>query len=96
VSRAARELVSKALNPEYKLRVTPIGPKKSSAPSVSGRKPPYSRVRAGYGGPFKGPGFDSIWTDMSEIVRPTCDGIHGREYISTTVDLEESPVFIFW
>ncbi len=42
---------------------------------------------AGYGGPFSGPGFDSMWTDMSEIVRPTRDGIHGREYISTTVDL---------
>jgi hypothetical protein len=36
---------------------------------------------------FAGPGYDSMWTDMSEIVRPTRDGIHGREYISTTVDL---------
>ncbi len=42
---------------------------------------------AGYGGPFVGPGFDTIWTDMSEIVRPTRDGIHGREYISTSVDI---------
>ena len=42
---------------------------------------------SGYGGPFSGPGFDAMWTDMSEIVRPTRDGIHGREYISTTVDL---------
>ncbi len=42
---------------------------------------------AGYGGPFAGEGFDGIWLDMSEIVRPTRDGIHGREYISTTVDL---------
>jgi hypothetical protein len=42
---------------------------------------------AGYRGPFVGPGFDEIWTDMSEIVRPTRDGIHGREYISTTVEL---------
>ncbi len=42
---------------------------------------------AGYGGPFAGPGFDSMWLDMSEIVRPTRDGIHGREYISTAVDL---------
>ena len=40
----------------------------------------------GYGGPFAGPGFDSMWTDMSEIVRPTRDGIHGREYISTAVE----------
>jgi ferredoxin len=40
---------------------------------------------AGYRGPFSGEGFDSMWTDMSEIVRPTRDGIHGREYISTAV-----------
>jgi hypothetical protein len=42
---------------------------------------------AGYRGPFSGPGFDSMWTDMSEIVRPTRDGIHGREYISTAIDV---------
>lgn len=42
---------------------------------------------AGYGGRYAGPGFDSIWLDMSEIVRPTRDGIHGRETISTAVDL---------
>jgi ferredoxin len=42
---------------------------------------------AGYRGPFTGPGFDSMWTDMSEIVRPTRDGIHGREYISTSDEL---------
>jgi glutamate synthase domain-containing protein 2/NAD-dependent dihydropyrimidine dehydrogenase PreA subunit len=42
---------------------------------------------AGYGGPFDGDGYDGIWTDMSEIVRPTRDGIHGREHISTTVTL---------
>ncbi|RJP23005.1 MAG: hypothetical protein C4520_07090 [Candidatus Abyssobacteria bacterium SURF_5] len=42
---------------------------------------------AGYRGPFSGPGFDSMWTDMSEIVRPTRDGIHGREYINTCVDI---------
>lgn len=42
---------------------------------------------AGYRGPFAGPGFDNMWTDMSEIVRPTRDGIHGREYISTSVDV---------
>lgn len=42
---------------------------------------------AGYRGRFVGPGYDSMWTDMSEIVRPTRDGIHGREFISTSVDL---------
>lgn len=47
---------------------------------------------AGYRGRFHGPGFDSIWTDMSEIVRPTRDGIHGREYISTAVDVGPKPM----
>lgn len=42
---------------------------------------------AGYRGRFTGPGFDGMWTDMSEIVRPTRDGIHGREYISTGMNL---------
>jgi len=42
---------------------------------------------AGYRGPFSGEGFDGMWTDMSEIVRPTRDGIHGREYINTSIEL---------
>ncbi len=42
---------------------------------------------AGYRGPFVGEGFDAMWTDMSEIVRPTRDGIHGREYINTGIEL---------
>ncbi len=46
---------------------------------------------AGYRGKFSGDGFDSMWTDMSEIVRPTRDGIHGREYISTAVDIGRKP-----
>ncbi|UCD58716.1 MAG: hypothetical protein JSV16_06305 [Candidatus Hydrogenedentota bacterium] len=46
---------------------------------------------AGYRGPFAGAGFDSMWTDMSEIVRPTRDGIHGREYINTSVDMGRKP-----
>jgi glutamate synthase domain-containing protein 2/Na+-translocating ferredoxin:NAD+ oxidoreductase RNF subunit RnfB len=46
---------------------------------------------AGYRGPFAGTGFDSMWTDMSEIVRPTRDGIHGREYISTAIELGKRP-----
>ena len=45
----------------------------------------------GYRGPFGGQGWDGMWTDMSEIVRPTRDGIHGREFISTVVDLGERP-----
>ncbi len=46
---------------------------------------------AGYGGPFSGEGFEGMWLDMSEIVRPTRDGIHGRETISTTVCLGGAP-----
>ncbi len=49
---------------------------------------------AGYRGPFAGAGFDSMWTDMSEIVRPTRDGIHGREYISTSVDIGRKLPFL--
>ena len=49
---------------------------------------------AGYRGKFSGEGFDSMWTDMSEIVRPTRDGIHGREYISSAVDIGQKPAFL--
>jgi len=42
---------------------------------------------AGYRGRFGGEGWNGMWTDMSEIVRPTRDGIHGREFISTAVDI---------
>jgi hypothetical protein len=49
---------------------------------------------AGYRGRFSGHGFDSMWTDMSEIVRPTRDGIHGREYISTSVDIGRKVPFL--
>ena len=49
---------------------------------------------AGYRGPFGGSLFDGMWTDMSEIVRPTRDGIHGRECISTSVDIGRRPPFL--
>lgn len=49
---------------------------------------------AGYGGKFGGQGWDGMWTDMSEIVRPTRDGIHGREFISTVVDIGAKPKFL--
>jgi ferredoxin len=49
---------------------------------------------AGYRGKFSGHGFDGMWTDMSEIVRPTRDGIHGREYISTCVDIGKKPFYL--
>jgi len=46
---------------------------------------------AGFRGKFGGEGWDGMWTDMSEIVRPTRDGIHGREFISTVVDIGYAP-----
>jgi hypothetical protein len=49
---------------------------------------------AGYRGKFGGEGWDGMWTDMSEIVRPTRDGIHGREFISTSVDIGLKPNFL--
>ena len=49
---------------------------------------------AGYRGKFGGEGWDGMWTDMSEIVRPTRDGIHGREFISTEVDIGTKPPFL--
>ncbi len=49
---------------------------------------------AGYRGPFGGDGWDGMWTDMSEIVRPTRDGIHGREFISTSVDIGTRPPYL--
>ena len=49
---------------------------------------------AGYRGLFGGEGWDGMWTDMSEIVRPTRDGIHGREFISTSVDIGPKPPFL--
>jgi hypothetical protein len=51
---------------------------------------------AGYRGKFGGEGWDGMWTDMSEIVRPTRDGIHGREYISTVVDIGYRPNFLIF
>ena len=47
---------------------------------------------AGYRGAFGGSGWDGMWTDMSEIVRPTRDGIHGREFISTMTEIGEKPM----
>jgi hypothetical protein len=49
---------------------------------------------AGYRGRFGGEGWDGMWTDMSEIVRPTRDGIHGREFISTSVEIGQKPPFL--
>jgi hypothetical protein len=51
---------------------------------------------AGYRGQFGGEGWDGMWTDMSEIVRPTRDGIHGREFISTSVDIGSKPNYLIF
>ena len=95
VQGCPKELVFKAMNPQYRRLgddyYTPdiIGTTWYQADTG---KIPVSG--AGYGGVFSGEGFDSFWTDMSEIVRPTRDGIHGREYISTSIDLGRKPMFL--
>jgi len=88
VQNCPNRLIQKGLNPAYKVLGdsywTPEIIETLWSQAESGRIPVSG---GGYGGAFSGPGFDAMWTDMSEIVRPTRDGIHGREYISTTVDL---------
>lgn len=95
VQGCPRELVMKAPNPQYRTLGDSYWKPEiilSTYYQAETGKIPVSG--AGYGGPFAGPGFDSIWTDMSEIVRPTRDGIHGREYISTAIDLGRKPLFL--
>jgi Pyruvate/2-oxoacid:ferredoxin oxidoreductase delta subunit len=76
------------INPEFEALgdsyFTPDRIKTISFEAETGRVPVSG---TGYRGLFAGKGFDGIWFDFSEIVRPTRDGIHGREYISTSVDL---------
>jgi ferredoxin len=88
VQGCPKELIHKSLNPEYKGlgddHYTPDIIAKLWYQAETGKIPVSG---AGYPGPFSGRSFDAMWTDMSEIVRPTRDGIHGREYISTAVDL---------
>jgi ferredoxin len=88
VQNCTKNILTRVVNPEY-LRLgddyyTPDLILTTWYQAETGKIPVSG---AGYGGPFSGPGFDSMWTDMSEIVRPTRDGIHGREYISTGVDI---------
>jgi ferredoxin len=88
VQGCPKELIHKSLNPEYKAlgddHYTPDIIAKLWYQAETGKIPVSG---AGYPGPFSGRSFDAMWTDMSEIVRPTRDGIHGREYINTGVDL---------
>jgi ferredoxin len=92
IQSCPKELIQKTTNPEFKAlgdsHWTPNIIARLWYQAESGKIPVSG---AGYPGPFVGPGFDSMWTDMSEIVRPTRDGIHGREYISTAVDLGRTP-----
>ncbi len=92
VQGCPKRLIHKTINPEWEaLGDTVYTPEIISITwnqAESGKIPVSG---AGYGGFFSGPGFDSMWTDMSEIVRPTRDGIHGREYISTVIDLGRRP-----
>jgi len=88
VQGCPNKLIQKGLNPSYKA----LGDHYWTPEIISGLWFQANAGRipvsgGGYGGPFSGPGFDAMWTDMSEIVRPTRDGIHGREYISTTTDI---------
>lgn len=92
VQECKNAILSRAVNPRYeslgdeywqpKIISTLWEQAKTGSIPVSG---------SGYNGPFTGPGFDQMWTDMSEIVRPTRDGIHGREYISTVIELGRRP-----
>lgn len=95
VQGCPNELIHKSLNPEFLAmgdeHWTPNIIASLWAQADAGKIPVSG---AGYPGPFSGPGFDAIWTDMSEIVRPTRDGIHGREYISTAIDLGKTPGYL--
>jgi Pyruvate/2-oxoacid:ferredoxin oxidoreductase delta subunit len=88
VQDCTKNILTRVVNPEYNRLgdsyYTPEIVLSTWFQAETGRIPVSG---SGYGGPFSGQGFDSMWTDMSEIVRPTRDGIHGREYISTSVDI---------
>jgi len=92
VQECTKGIFSRVINPEYKTLGddywTPGIIHSTWYQSHTGKIPVSG---AGYRGPFVGKGFDSMWTDMSEIVRPTRDGIHGREYINTCIELSRRP-----
>lgn len=95
VQECPGRVITKILNPEYEKMGntywTPDIIYKQWYQAETGSIPVSG---AGYAGPFCGPGFDQMWTDMSEIVRPTRDGIHGREYINTQVSLGRKLPFL--
>ncbi|MCK5850441.1 MAG: hypothetical protein KAH23_05955 [Kiritimatiellae bacterium] len=92
VQECKKNILSRTLNPQY----VSMGNDHWKPEVIAGiwKQATNGRIPvsgAGYRGPFAGPGFDRMWTDMSEIVRPTRDGIHGREYISTVIELGRRP-----
>jgi ferredoxin len=88
VQNCTKNILTRVVNPEYfKLGDAYFTPDIVLATWIQAETGRIPVSGSGYGGPFSGPGFDSMWTDMSEIVRPTRDGIHGREYICTSVDI---------
>jgi ferredoxin len=92
IQTCKKGLIAKSINPEYQKMGddywTPDIISSNWYQAETGKIPVSG---AGYRGKFVGKGFDEMWTDMSEIVRPTRDGIHGREYISTAIDLGRKP-----
>jgi ferredoxin len=88
VQECTKNILTRVVNPEYDLvgdeHYTPDIILSTWYQSETGGIPVSG---SGYGGKFTGSGFNSMWTDMSEIVRPTRDGIHGREYINTGVTI---------
>ncbi|MGD0275439.1 MAG: glutamate synthase-related protein [Syntrophales bacterium] len=95
VQDCTKNLLCLSINPEYeKLGDSYWTPEIIQTTWIQAETAQIPVSGAGYGGKFSGCGFDSMWTDMSEIVRPTRDGIHGREYISTAVDIGQRPSFL--
>jgi ferredoxin len=92
VQNCTKNLLTMSINPEYKkLGNSYWVPSMFTTTWLEAETGKVPVSGAGYRGKFSGHGFDSMWTDMSEIVRPTRDGIHGREYISTSVDIGRKP-----
>lgn len=95
VQDCPKRLIHKTINPEWEALGDDVyTPEIIAATWEQAQTGKIPVSGAGYGGSFSGPGFDSMWTDMSEIVRPTRDGIHGREYISTVIDIGCRPGFL--
>jgi ferredoxin len=72
VQECTKNLLRLSINPEYeKLGNSHWKPEIIQTTWVQAETAKIPVSGAGYGGAFSGHGFDSMWTDMSEIVRPT-------------------------